>query len=57
MEKVFVLERETKNTFRYREEETGEPQAVGTLYIQKWAARQLNGGDVPKKIKVVIEAL
>jgi hypothetical protein len=31
--------RETKNTVRYEEPESGEPQIIGTLYIQKGGLR------------------
>ena len=54
---MFVIEKETKNTYRYKEVEGEEPPVIGSLYVQKWAAKQLNGGDVPRKIKVVIEPL
>ena len=33
----FKLETETKGTFRYAEETTGQPPKIGTLYVQKWA--------------------
>ena len=33
----FKLEKETKGTFRYAEETTGQPPKIGTLYVQKWA--------------------
>lgn len=33
----FVLDKETKNTYRYKEEVNGQPPVVGHLYIQKWA--------------------
>ena len=33
----FTKERETKNTIRYQEDaKPGQPQVIGTLYIQKW---------------------
>ena len=45
----FTKERETKNTIRYQEDaKPGQPQVIGTLYIQKWAGP-------PDKLKVVIE--
>lgn len=47
----FKIERETKNTVRYEEETNGQPPAVGTLYVQKWAL----GSPAPSKLKVTIE--
>jgi hypothetical protein len=45
----FTKERETKNTIRYQEDaKPGQPQVIGTLYIQKWVGP-------PDKLKVVIE--
>jgi len=42
-------EKETKNTYRYSEDETrGEPPVLNTLYIQKWV-------DPPEEITVTIE--
>jgi len=35
----FSLEKETKNSVRYKEEpEEGKAPIVGTLYVQKWFA-------------------
>jgi len=48
----FTVERETKNTVRYEEQTDGQPPAVGTLYVQKWAL----GSPVPPTLKVTIEA-
>lgn len=48
----FKIERETKNTVRYEEETNGQPPAVGTLYVQKWAL----GSPAPAKLKVTIES-
>lgn len=50
---TFVQERETKNTIRFIEEETDGPPIVGTLYVQKYALRQLGN---PAKIVVTIKA-
>lgn len=51
------VERETKNTIRYHEQET--PQlvvpAVGTLYLSKGVIRQFFGGKTPGSIVVTIE--
>ena len=53
MEKIetsLVLERETKNTYRY-EEKPGKAPVLKTLYIQKWAV----GDKPPKEIRVTVE--
>jgi hypothetical protein len=49
----FRYERETKNTVRFQEVEdaNGEPEAIGTLYVQKWLLRQLGN---PKHLVVAI---
>lgn len=51
----FVLERTTKNTYRYREVEVGTDQdievpIVGTLYVQKFALPTK-----PQRLNVTIE--
>lgn len=50
---TLTRERETKNTVRYAEEENTEglPPAIGTLYVQKYAARRLGS---PERIRIVI---
>jgi len=50
-----VLEKATKNTVRYREVESEEPMKIGSIYIQKWVAKRLNGGEFPRKIRVSVE--
>lgn len=45
--------KETKNTVRYEESESGEPPVIGTLYIQKWAAHRLED---PEVITVTVES-
>ena len=47
---TFSLERETKNTIRYAEQTDGNPPAVGTIYVQKWAI----GDDPPKTLTVTV---
>ena len=55
----FTLERETKNTVRFAEDEAGQPAdhpgtpVVGTLYLQKAAHAKLGA---PNRIMVTIEA-
>ena len=46
----FTLERETKNTIRYQEDNSGKPPAIGTLYLQKW----LLGDNPPRRIMVTV---
>ncbi len=53
LEVTLRLARETKNTLRYEETESDEPPAIGTLYLQKFAAKRL--GD-PELIKVTVTA-
>lgn len=49
---TFTYEKSTKNTHRYQEDEqAGQPPRIGSLYIQKWAAKDA------KKIKVTVEVL
>ncbi len=52
MEATFMLEKETKNTYRFQEDESSGPPKVGTLYVQKWSF-----DTPPKRIKVSIEVL
>ena len=55
----FTLERETKNTVRFAEDEAGQPAdhpgttVVGSLYLQKAAHAKLGA---PGRITVTIEA-
>ena len=51
IERVFEIEKETKNTIRYSEVAEGQPPVIGTIYVQKWA---LTG--IPKQVKVTLEA-
>jgi hypothetical protein len=50
---TFTLEKETKNTYRYQEELSGEPPAIGTLYVQKWVL----GQQAPQRIRLTLEPL
>ena len=52
MEATFTLERETKNTYRFHEEESSGPTKIGTLYVQKWSF-----DTPPRRIKISIEVL
>lgn len=47
----FKIEKETKNTVRYEEATEGQPPAVGTLYVQKWAL----GTPPPARLKMTLE--
>lgn len=51
IQRTFELERETKRTYRYREVQEGDPEAVGSLYVQKWAT----GSPPPKRITATLE--
>ncbi|MGD0945351.1 MAG: hypothetical protein ABR972_13920 [Acidimicrobiales bacterium] len=44
--------KETKNTIRFEETESGDPPIIGTLYLQKWATHRLED---PETITVTIE--
>lgn len=44
-----TLKKETKNTFRF--EERADVPVIGTLYVQKWACKELG---MPKQIVVTI---
>ena len=48
----FSLEKETKNTYRFQEDESSGPSRVGTIYVQKWSF-----DTPPRRIKVSIEVL
>ncbi len=52
MEATFTLEKETKNTYRFQEDESSGPPKVGTIYVQKWSF-----DTPPRRIKVLIEVL
>ncbi len=52
MEATFTLEKETKNTYRFQEDESSEPSRIGTIYVQKWSF-----DTPPRRIKVSIEVL
>ncbi len=52
MEATFTLEKETKNTYRFQEDESSGPPKVGTIYVQKWSF-----DTAPRRIKVSIEVL
>jgi len=51
LELIFVYEKPTKNTIRYKEELGDEDIAIGSLYVQKAAL----GDPVPQKLKVTIQ--
>lgn len=49
----FAMERETKNTVRYEEQTSGQPPAIGTLYVQKWAL----GSPPPPRLRMTLEVV
>ena len=51
LERLFEVEKETKNTIRYAEKAEGQPPVIGTIYIQKWAMK-----GTPKQVKITLEA-
>lgn len=54
MKITFKRERETKNTWRFAEVSEDGIEAIGALYIQKWALKQ-TFGNVPEALSVSIE--
>lgn len=55
MEKLelrFSREKETKNTWRYKEDEGEFEASVGSLYVRK----ECLGDPAPQRLKVIIEA-
>jgi hypothetical protein len=53
MKVEFQKERETKNTIRYME--LTDPAIIGTLYVQKWALKEIDKeGNYPDKLSVEI---
>jgi hypothetical protein len=48
----FEIEKETKNTIRFKEIERDTPSVIKIIYVQK---KTFKGGDTPKKIKITIE--
>ncbi len=51
----FKGEKATKNTIKHAEiVADNEPEAVGALYVQKWAMARIGN---PDKIRVTIEAI
>ena len=54
LELVFTVEKDTRNTRRYKEEATDGPPVIGTLYVQQWALRKLNGGSLPGRVRVTV---
>lgn len=57
VELSFTMEKETKNTIRFQEEQDDpdERPAIGTLYITKKALVALGGN--AKKLRVTVEAI
>ncbi|WP_309492685.1 hypothetical protein [Candidatus Hecatella orcuttiae] len=49
---VFVKEKTTPGTVRYREEAGENPTTLRTVYIEKWAVQKYGLGD---RIKVTVE--
>ncbi|MBA7571954.1 hypothetical protein ES708_13724 [subsurface metagenome] len=51
LELVFSREKQTRNTWRYKEDESEFEASVGTLYVRKEAL----GEPVPQRLRVTIE--
>lgn len=61
IEVVFEFERDTKRTRRFAEvsavvhgDKTPAP-VMNTLYVQQWALKKINEGELPEKLTVTIE--
>ena len=54
LEAVFTVEKDTKRTRRYSEEPGDGPPIIGTLYVQQWALKQLAGGALPERVRMVV---
>lgn len=57
VEVKFEVEKETKNTYRFKEVEEGGYAKVGTIYVPKVTLAQMGAFDPAKGIKVTIESL
>ena len=51
LELKFSREKQTMNTWRYKEDESEVEASVGTLYVRKEAL----GEPVPRRLRVIIE--
>jgi len=54
LELIFQVEKDTKNTRRYKEQADDGPSVIGTLYVQQWALRKLAGGSLPDRVRVTV---
>jgi len=56
LEATFVFEKDTNRWARRFTEETtdGGPPVIGFLYVQQWALKQLAGGHLPERLRVVV---
>jgi len=52
LETTLSLEKQTKNTYRFREDPE-RPPIFNYIYLQKWAF----GSNPPRRIKVIVEVL
>ncbi len=49
----FELEKETRNTVRYREVMESSPPVIPALYVTRWVL----GSDSPRRLRVVLTAV
>ncbi len=52
IEATFTLEKDTPNTYRFKEDESSGPEKVGLIYVKKGSF-----DTPPRRIKVSIEVL
>ena len=57
LQATFKVEKDTKNTRRYAEVPGDGPPIINTIYVQKWAAKKLAGGQMPDRIRVTVEVV
>lgn len=50
----FEKERETKGTWRYKEVNADGSPVIGTIYVQKWASRLFDGGQLPDRFALQV---
>ena len=63
IEATFKLNKDTKRTRRYEEVgatingEASMSPVVGTLYVQQFALRRLNNGELPEEVTITIKVV
>ena len=55
MKRVFRVEKETKNTIRFQEIETGDNLMIGPVYIQKAALDEIGFNPLEHNIEIEVK--